>query len=147
MRRATRVLAVWAVVAVLMATAAAQGRLKAALEAQERAGWEAYKNKDAEAFRRLCAPEYTAVVADGKPARDVQATLDSMQEITIHSYTLDDIHVARLGPDAAVLIYNASVQVAIGDQPAQPARLAVTSVWARRGGQWKCLRYHESEVK
>jgi len=123
------------------------GDLQALLEEREKAGWEAYKNKDAKAFTQLATSDYTAVIADGKPPRDLQGTLEAMNAVTIHHYACSDFKLTILGPNAAVLSYNASVKVTLGGDQAQDVKLAVTDVWVRRGGQWKAVRYHESEFK
>ena len=45
-----------------------------------------------------------------------------------------------------MLTYAASGTFNISGQ-AQVQKVSVTDVWVKRGGQWKSLRYHETEVK
>lgn len=120
--------------------------LQATLEKLERAGWEAFKTRDQNAFRQLCAPEYTAVEADQGPPRDLPAALASMKDFDLHSYALSELKATALGPDAALLTYVATINLTMEGKP-QDVKLAVTSVYVKRGGQWKDLRYHESAIK
>ncbi len=120
--------------------------LQAALEQKEKAGWEAFKNKDKKAFADLVTSDYTAVLADGKGEHSRQATLDAMADITITDYSLSNFRLTSLGPNSAMLSYAAAAKYSINGQN-QDGKLAVTDVWVKRGGQWKSLRYHETEVK
>jgi hypothetical protein len=121
--------------------------LQTVLEQREKASWDAYKNKDRKAYEALLSDDFTAVLADGKGEHSRQAVIDSMNEITIHSYTLSDFKITRLGPDVALLRYTAATNVTFGGGKPMDAKLAVGDIWVRRGGVWKSLRYQETEVK
>jgi len=120
--------------------------LQTALEQREKQGWEAFKNKDKTAFAAIVTDDYTAVIADGSGERDLTGTLDAMKEITINSYTLSDFKLTWIGSNAALLHYRASANYTIGNQTIS-GKLAVGDIWVKRGGQWKSLRYHETEMK
>jgi hypothetical protein len=124
----------------------ADARLLATLEQREKQGWEAYKTKDKKAFSEIATDDYTAVIADGNGERDLKGTLDSMSEITITAYSLSDFKLAKLGSDAVLLRYKATANYTIGTQ-AIAGKLAVSDIWLRRDGQWKSLRYQETEMK
>jgi len=127
--------------------AKAQGAgLQATLEKLEKQGWEAFKNKDAKAYSALCAPEYTAIFADGKPPHDLNSALDAMKQITMNSYNLSDLKATALGPKTALVTYTATTNLT-SEGKTQDYQLAVTDVLVKHGGQWKSLRYHESEIK
>ena len=120
--------------------------LQAMLERGEKQGWEAFKNKDRNAFSAIATDDYTAVIADGNGERDLKGTLDSMKEITISSYTLSDFRLTLIGANAALLRYKATASYTIGTQ-AISGKLAVSDIWVKRGSQWKSLRYQETEMK
>lgn len=120
--------------------------LQTMLERRETEGWEAFKNKDRDAFSAIAMDDYTAVIADGNGERDLKGTLDSMKEITITSYTLSDFKLTAIGANAALLRYKASASYSIGTQPIS-GKLAVSDIWVKRGSQWKSLRYQETEMK
>jgi hypothetical protein len=120
--------------------------LRTMLEQREKQGWEAFKNKDRNEFSAIATKEYTAVLADGNGERDLQGTLDSMKEITIDSYTLSEFKLTSLGSNAALLRYQASANYTVGTQSIS-GKLAVSDIWVKHGGQWKSLRYQETEMK
>ena len=121
--------------------------LAATLEQRVRQGWETFKNKDRTAYAALCADGFTAVFADNAGEHDLNSALEAMAQITVNSYTLSGFQVTSLGANAALVRYQAAANVAMGSGPAEDAKLAVTEVWVKRGGQWKGLRYHESTLK
>ena len=117
----------------------------ATLSKLETQGWELFKNKDKK-WGSLCAPEYTGVFADGS-VNNLSQALQAMSSFTINHYSLSDIKVVPLGPNAAVVNYTAAVNITSSGGKPQDEKLAVTSVWVKRGGQWKNIRYHESPAK
>ena len=121
--------------------------LQATLEQREKEGWESFKNKDGKAYAALCAEEYTGVYEDGAGEHDLNSALESMNQITINSYQLGDLQVTALGPNAAMVRYTAEANVTLGDGPAQDSKMAVTDIWVKRGGQWKSVRYQETNIK
>ena len=121
--------------------------LQATLEKLENEGWEAFKNRDHKTYTALSTSDYTAVAADGKPAHDLNGILDVADHVKINSYKLNDMKVTPLGPDAALATYTADVNLAFGNEKPQDMKLNVTDVYVKRGGEWKAIRYHESEIK
>lgn len=126
---------------------AGHGNLQTRLEQMEKAGWQAYKNKDVKAFRQLCWPDYTAVLADGAGERNLDSTVAAMKDITIVEYTLSGFRVTVIGPQSAILTYTAAAKVQIGKGQPQATKMAITDVYVKRDGEWKSIRYHESETK
>jgi len=72
--------------------------------------------------------------------------LQDMDAFTIDTFLLSNVKVTPLGANAVLATYQAKVTGAMGDQK-MDVTLAVTEVWEKRGGDWKCLRYHESALK
>jgi len=121
--------------------------LQTTIEKLEKDGWEAFKKQDDKAYIALCAPDYTAVIADNKPPRDAQAAAAVSHDIKVHTYSFSDFKVTPLGPEAAVATYISTVNATFGQGQPQDFKLAVTDLWVKHAGQWKALRYHESELK
>src|SRR5512140_1923961 len=119
------------------AAASGASSLQATIEKLEKDGWEAFKNQDDKAYIALCAPDYTAVIADNKPPRDAKAAAGVSHQIVVHKYELSDFKVTSLGPDAALATYTSAVNATFGTGQPQSFTLAVTDVWVKRGGQWK----------
>jgi ketosteroid isomerase-like protein len=126
--------------------AAAKGAAGGGLEAKVRKGWEDFKAGNKDAYAAAMADDSTAVWADMKPPRDKAAQVRDMSSIKLDSYTLSNIKVTPLGPDAALATYTAKVSFTADGKKMTP-NMAVTEVWAKRGGEWKCVRYQESEIK
>ncbi len=120
--------------------------LQATIEKVEKDAWEAFKNHDDNTLIALSAPEYTAVIADQKPPRDAAAAAAVSHQIIVHKYSFSDFKVTQLGPNAALATYISSGSASFGNGQPQDFKLAVTDVWVKRGGQWKAVRYHESEI-
>lgn len=116
------------------------------IESRIRQAWQDFKQKNKDAFAALLTDDNIQIWADGKPPRDKPTTLKDFDDWTLNSYSLSDIKVKPLGPDAAVATYQAKVDGAVKGQKVN-ANLAVTDLWVKRGGDWKELRYHESEIK
>ena len=127
--------------------AAPSAKLQSILEQREKAGWQAFKDKNKSAFADVTVDEYTTVLADGQGEHDRQATLDAMSQITIHRYSLTDFKLTPLGANAALLRYNASTNYSLGDGQGEDHKLAVGDIWVKRGKQWKSIRYQETEAK
>ncbi|HVP41850.1 MAG TPA: nuclear transport factor 2 family protein [Terriglobales bacterium] len=120
--------------------------LQATIEKVEKAGWDAFQKHDDKTLMALSAPGYTAVIADQKPPRDAQAAAQVSHQIIVHKYSFSDFKVTPLAPDVALATYISSGSATFGNGKPQDFKLAVTEVWVKHGGQWKSLRYHESEI-
>ena len=118
--------------------------LRAAVEDFVRQGWQDFKDQKKDAYGADLADDATQVWADNKPPRDKATALKDMMSYKLDSYTLSNMQITMLGPDAAVATYMAKVMFS-GEKA--PHNLAVTDIVVRRGGQWKDLRYQESEIK
>jgi hypothetical protein len=116
------------------------------IESKIRQAWQDFKDKKKDAFATLLTDDNTQVWADGKPPRDKPTTIKDLDAWTLNSYSLSNINIKPLGGDAAVATYQAKVDASVNGQKVN-ANLAVTDLWVKRGGEWKELRYHESEIK
>jgi RNA polymerase sigma factor (sigma-70 family) len=122
----------------------AEGQLDTLLALEKRV-WEATKQKNADTLRRLCTPDYTAILSDG-----TQLTLDEFCMLfplfELKSYSLSDVRHIALGPDAAILLYKAESQtVVLGEKEKQQTQHS--STWIRRGGEWRNVFYQETLIE
>src|SRR3954462_8774190 len=73
---------------------------KDAIMAKEKEAWQAFKDKNAEAFKKLVDKDFRGVYAEG--VVDLKAELDEMQKADIKSFTLSDFVSFSDEPDVIV---------------------------------------------
>jgi hypothetical protein len=143
-------------VALLALTALAQDKTKTApkgdagasaqVEKLIRQAWQDFKDKKKDAYAAILADDFMAVEADGKGPRDKKTAVNEVDAFSLSNYSLTDMKVTPLGSTAAMATYKAKVNGTAGKQPMNE-NLTITEVWRNSGGQWKCLRYQETELK
>jgi len=116
------------------------------LEAQVRGAWTAFKNKDPNAYARFLADDFQAVESDGEGERPKLRVLGEVRHCQYTDYLLQFFQVQPLGPDHAFVTYESSMQFPKGS-PLRFRRVFVGELWARRGEQWKMMRYQETVVR
>jgi uncharacterized protein (TIGR02246 family) len=124
----------------------ADSGLKEMFEAKIKAEWEALKNKDKNAYADLLADDYQGVEVDGKGERNKIQALSELAETNVFTYTLWGFKLIPLGPDAAFVIYESTMQFPPKAQ-IRLSRVYITELWVKRAGQWKELHYQETHVK
>jgi hypothetical protein len=126
------------------ARAQAGGQLDT-LFALEKRVWEASKKKDVEGLRQICAEDFVAIYSDGS-----RLTLDEFCQalplFEIKRYSLSDVRLLSLGPDAAVLIYKAESQTVFLWETLKE-RTQVSSTWVRRNGEWRNVFSQETPIE
>ena len=128
------------------ASVSADSGLKEMFEAKLKAEWEAIKNKDKKAYAELLDDDYEGVEVDSKGERTKQQSLNELAEGNVSSYTLWGYKLIPLGPDAAFVIYEVTLQFP-PKSVVRFSRVYITELWVKRGGQWKELHYQETHVK
>ena len=124
----------------------ADSGLKQMFEAKIKSEWEALKNKDKNGYAELLADDYQGVEVDGKGERNKIQALSELAETNVFTYTLWGFKLIPLGPDAAFVIYESTMQFPPKSQ-VRLSRVYITELWVKRGGQWKELHYQETHVK
>jgi len=99
----------------------------------EKAAWEAFKNKQADAFKKYLAADYCGVYADGIKNADKEVA--DMEKSELRDYSLADMKVVFPSADVAVTTYKATLQGSSGGQDTS-GTYNVASVWAKKGGKW-----------
>jgi hypothetical protein len=135
---------------VLMATAAlgqmgggANSATEQKLAAMEKDLWEAWKNHDAEPFKKNMSDDSVNVNMGG-----VEGTAEVVKEISeplckVTSYSLSDTKFTWLDKNTALMTYKATQDVTCGDQK-QPDTVWASSVWMKKGKDWKAVFHQET---
>ena len=105
----------------------------AAITESEKSAWEAYKNKQTEAFKKYLAPDYSGVYADG--VKNLDKEVADMEKSELRDYSLTDMKVVFPSADVAVATYKATLQGSSGGQDTS-GTYNVASVWIKKGGKW-----------
>ena len=124
----------------------ADSRLREIFETNIKSEWEALKNKDKKAYGELLADDYEGVEVDGKGERTKAQSLNELVATNIYSYNLWGFKLIPLGTDAALAIYESTIQFPPKSQ-VRFSRVYISELWMKRAGQWKEVHYQETHVK
>jgi hypothetical protein len=106
---------------------------EAAITKLEKSVTDAFKNKQAKAFRDYLAPEFSAVDSEG--IKDADAEIADMEKTDLSNYSFADMKVALLSPKMAVATYKVTTQSTSSGRDTSGTYYAAT-VWNKRGGKW-----------
>jgi ketosteroid isomerase-like protein len=120
---------------------------RSVVESKIREAWQDFKAKKTDAYAALLDDDFTEVEIDGKGPHDKKASVAEVEAGTLNSYSLNDLKVIALGANSALATYTANTDGKMPDGKIVHGTVAVTEVWVRRAGNWKNLRYHESELR
>jgi hypothetical protein len=120
--------------------------LKDMFEAKIKAEWEALKNKDKKSYAELLADDYQGVAVDGQGERNKIQSVNELAGQNVFNYTLWGYKLIPLSPDAALVIYESTLQFPPKAQ-IRFSRVYISEIWVKRAGQWKELHYQETRVK
>ena len=108
----------------------------------ETSAWEAYKNKQADAFKKLMSKDYYGEYAEGIKNLDTEAA--DMAKTDLRDYSLAGMKVVFPSADIAVITYKSTIH-----QTYEGKDLSGTynsgSIWVKKGGKW--LEVFHTEVK
>ncbi len=124
----------------------ADAKLKDMFESKIKVEWEALKNKDKKAYGELLADDYQGVEADGRGERNKIQAVNEVAETNVFNYTLFGFKFVPAGPDAALVIYEVTMQFP-PKSVVRYSRVYISEFWAKRGGRWKEVHYQETHVK
>jgi hypothetical protein len=116
---------------------------KETIIANEKAAWQAFKDKNAEAFKKIVDKDLRAVYADG--ILNLQQELDAMNNRDIKSFTLSDFEAFTDEPDVMVLTYKAAVQATDNGKDISGTYNA-GSVWKKENGAWMGIFHTDVKV-
>ena len=116
---------------------------QAELVALEKRGWEAWKNKDSAAYRAVLADD---AVSNGRSGvATVAQMVSSLKDCDVRSYAFDEstVRVTNVAPNVALLTFRATQDATCGGTAA-PATVWASSLYVRRGGEWRNVFYQET---
>jgi hypothetical protein len=109
---------------------------KDAMMAKEKEAWQAYKDKNGDAFKKLVDKDYRGVYAEG--VVDLKQEVDGMQKSDMKSFTLSDYTAFSDEPDVIVTTYKVTVQNTIGGKDAS-GTFNCGTVWKAENGVWLAI--------
>src|SRR5215468_1255154 len=110
----------------------------------EKSAWEAYKNKQADAFKALMSKEYYGVYAEGIKTLDVEVA--DMAKSDLHDYSFSDVKVVFPHPKMAVITYKVKMHET-ADGKDVSGTYNSGSVWIQQGGKWVGAFHTESKTQ
>jgi hypothetical protein len=120
--------------------------MKDMFESKIKVEWEALKNKDKKTYAELLADDYQGVEVDGRGERNKIQAVNELADTNVYNYTLWGFKLVPLGPEAALVIYEVTLQFPPKAQ-VRYSRVYISELWVKRAGQWKELHYQETHVK
>ena len=111
------------------------------LIANSRAVWEAYKSRNIATIKELTAEDYVSQTQAG--LSNLKQDIDTIDKLTIESYTIDDPKVSMVTKDVAILRYKCDQKGSFDGKPLISPVYA-TEVWVNRGGKWQIISYAEA---
>jgi hypothetical protein len=130
-----------ALTALLATTTLGLAATEAEILEKEKATWEAWKNKDEAGFRKLCAAEFREVT----PSRigDLDASMKSMKETEMKSYSLKDTKCVFPDPETAILTYHVTLAATQKGKDISGTYNA-GAIWRKMGTDWRLVFYSEA---
>src|SRR5262249_51775856 len=110
----------------------------------EKSAWEAYKSKQADAFKALMSKDYYGVYAEG--VKTLDAELADMAKSDLRDYSFSDIKVVFPHPKMAVMTYKVKLQ-ATADGKDVSGTYNSGSVWVQQGGKWVGAFHSEAKTQ
>jgi hypothetical protein len=105
----------------------------AAIEAKEKAAWQAFKDKKSDEFKKLLSPNFMAVYSDG--IQNKHQEIDSMKKWDMKSFALRDFNLVMTDADTALITYHVKVEGTVEGKDASGTYNA-GSIWQMKKGEW-----------
>ena len=109
---------------------------KAAVEAKEKAAWQAYKDKNADAFKMVVDKDIKCVYADG--ISTMAKELADMKTWDIKSFEFSDFTIFSDEKDVIVATYTVKLD-ATADGKDMSGSYNAGSVWKEENGKWLAI--------
>jgi hypothetical protein len=107
-----------------------------AIIANEKAVWQAFKDKKADDFKKLVSADVVAVFADG--ILNMQAELDVMKKRDMKSFSLSDFKVVMTDANTAMIAYKSKVEGSFGGKE-ESGTYNCGTVWQMKNGAWQAI--------
>jgi hypothetical protein len=117
---------------------------KAAIEAKEKAAWQAFKDKKTDEFKKLLSPNFMAVYADG--IYNMQKEIDSMTKTDMKSFSLSDFNVVMTDANTAIVTCKAKVE-STSEGKDTSGNYNCGSIWQMKNGQWQAIFHSDMKAE
>jgi hypothetical protein len=114
----------------------AAGADKDAIEAKEKAAWQAFKDKKADDFKKLVDKDFRGVYAEG--ISTLQTELDDMQKWDMKSFAISDFTAFSDEPDVIVTTYVVKIEGTY-DGKDHSGTFNCGSVWKKEKDTWMAI--------
>ena len=118
--------------------------LRDQIVAEERAGLDALKAGDLEAFANSTADD--AIFVDAQGAATKADVMKHVKNFRITEYSMTGVRFLQLSPDSGLIAYDIAETGTSHGKPFT-ARVHVSALWAKRGGKWVCVFSQETAAK
>jgi hypothetical protein len=115
---------------------------EAEMIAKEKAAWDAFKRKDADAFKKMLAPEYTEITGSG--VKDSTTTVTGMNDVNLTDVTFADWKMTTIGKNLVLLTYTTKQKGTYKGQAFPEGPYRHGSAWANRNGEWQAVYFQET---
>jgi hypothetical protein len=109
---------------------------KDAMMANEKAAWQAFKDKKADDFKKLVDKDFRGVYAEG--ISTLQTELDDMKKWDMKSFTISDFTAFSDEPDVMVTTYTVKIEGTY-DGKDHSGTFNCGSVWKTEKGVWMAI--------
>ena len=116
--------------------------MTATLEAKERAMQEAFKAKDVQAMMSNIDPN--GWMADPSGFSPCSKLPDMIKGTDVKSYTLDGFKAQMVDKDCYIATYTWSGDASMNGQPYPAGPYYCSTVWSKRGKDWKAVYHQET---
>src|SRR5205085_4117957 len=107
------------------------------IEAKEKAAWQAFKDKNADDFKKVVAADFMGVYTEG--ASTFQGEVDDMKKTDLKSFSLSDYKAVAVGSDTMVTTYKVTMEGTNSSGKDMSGTYNAGSVWKKQGGNWKAI--------
>jgi hypothetical protein len=108
----------------------------------EKSAWEAYKNKQADAFKKLLSKDFCGVYAEG--IKTVDTEVADMAKTDLRDYSFADTKVVHPSAGVAVITYKVTMQ-ATSEGKDTSGIYNSGSVWIKQSGKWLAVSHAQSK--
>jgi hypothetical protein len=112
--------------------------------AKEKASWDAFRKKDADAFGKLVAADYLEITDNG--VMDKATTIAGMKDFDITDLTFADWKMLPVDKDAVIITYTATIKGTAKGKELPPGPYREASAYVNRNGEWVAIYYQETKT-
>ncbi|MEY2546274.1 MAG: hypothetical protein QOG48_1391 [Verrucomicrobiota bacterium] len=120
----------------LSAVCFAAGADKDAIEAKEKAAWQAFKDKSADGFQKVVDKDFRGVYDDG--ISDMAKEVSDMKKWDMKSFSISDFKAFSDEKDVIVTTYVVKVEGTFDGKDAS-GTMNAGSVWKKEGNDWLAI--------